>query len=83
MEKRYIHKDSSFVWINLTVSLVRHSSGEPNYFITIVEDISDAKAAATLRKQAIEELQESYNLLQAVIEGTPDAIFAKDIQVTT
>ncbi len=80
MEKRYIHKDSSFVWINLTVSLVRHSSGEPKYFIAIVEDISDAKAAATLRKQAIEELQESYNLLQAVIEGTPDAIFAKDIQ---
>ncbi len=32
------------------------------------------------RKQAEEELQKSYNLVQSVIEGTPDSIFVKDIQ---
>ena len=31
------------------------------------------------RKQAEEALQESHDLLHAVIEGTPDMIFAKDI----
>jgi PAS domain S-box-containing protein len=43
MHKRYMRKDGSFVWINLTVSLVRASSGEPAYFISVIEDISDHK----------------------------------------
>ena len=29
MEKRYIKKDGSIVWANLTANLLRHSSGEP------------------------------------------------------
>jgi PAS domain S-box-containing protein len=40
MKKRYFHKDGHVVWVNLTVALVRHPSGEPSYFISIVEDIS-------------------------------------------
>lgn len=43
MEKRYIRKDSSLVWINLTGSLVRSPTGEPDYFISVVEDISQRK----------------------------------------
>lgn len=45
MEKRYYRKDGSIVWINLTVSLVRETSGAPKYFISVVEDISDRKNA--------------------------------------
>ncbi len=43
MEKRYVRKDGSTVWVNLTVSLVREASGEPRYFISVVEDISERK----------------------------------------
>ena len=39
-EKRYLKKDGSAVWVNLTVSLVRDKSGEPGYFISVVDDIS-------------------------------------------
>ena len=42
-EKRYVSKDGSFVWVNLTVSLVREASGEPRYFISMAEDISGRK----------------------------------------
>lgn len=45
LEKRYIRKDGSGVWVNLTVSLVRDASGEPGYFIAVVEDISERKKA--------------------------------------
>ncbi|MCT7969291.1 PAS domain S-box protein [Laspinema sp. D1] len=34
----------------------------------------------TERKRAQEKLQESYNLLQAISEGTTDSIFVKDLQ---
>ncbi|MEL6911684.1 MAG: PAS domain S-box protein, partial [Cyanobacteria bacterium J06598_4] len=41
LEKRYIRKDGANIWINLTVSLVRNSDGEPDYFISVIEDISN------------------------------------------
>lgn len=46
MEKRYLHKDGYVVWANLTVSLVRSDSGEPQYFVSIVDDISNQKQEA-------------------------------------
>jgi PAS domain S-box-containing protein len=43
LEKRYLRQDRSIVWITLTVSLVRQSSGEPDYFISVVQDITQRK----------------------------------------
>jgi len=40
LEKRYYRKDGSIVWANLTVALVRTASGDPDYFISVIEDIS-------------------------------------------
>src|SRR5262245_44697728 len=54
MEKRYFHKDGSIVWIELTVSLVREPSGEPKYFISVVEDICAKKRAEVELRQAKE-----------------------------
>ncbi len=57
MEKRYFRKDMSIVWVNLTVSLARKPSGEPNYFIAVIEDISARKQADQQIKIQLEELQ--------------------------
>ncbi|MBD2521861.1 PAS domain S-box protein [Nostoc sp. FACHB-133] len=59
IEKRYFCKDSSLVWVNLTVSLMREPSGEPRYFISVVEDISERQAALRDRKQWEEQMQAS------------------------
>ncbi|MDQ3999536.1 MAG: PAS domain S-box protein, partial [Actinomycetota bacterium] len=58
MEKRYFKKDGSIVSIDLTVSLVRDNSGEPKYFIAVIEDISE-------RKEAEEKLRRSESSLTA------------------
>ncbi len=50
VEKRYVRRDGSLVWANLTVSLVRGRDGTPKYFMGVVEDI-------TKRKQAEEALK--------------------------
>lgn len=42
-EKRYIRKDGSPVWVNVTVSLVRETDGTPKYYIGIIEDIEESK----------------------------------------
>jgi PAS domain S-box-containing protein len=71
MEKRYIKKDGSTVWINLTGSLVRESSGEPDYFIAVIEDITE-------RKKAEEALSQSESRYRAVVEQSADGIYLVD-----
>lgn len=42
-DKRYLRADGSAVWCHLTLSLVRDASGEPKYFIGVIEDITRRK----------------------------------------
>ncbi len=42
-EKRYIHADGSAVWANLTFCMVEAEGDNPDYFIAVIEDISDRK----------------------------------------
>lgn len=69
IEKRYLHKDGERIWVSLTVSLLCHQTGEPNYFIAVVEDI-------TLRKKAEEQLRFQAHLLDAVEQ----AVIVTDMQ---
>jgi signal transduction histidine kinase len=59
-EKRYIRKDGSLVWGNATASLMRTPDGAPDYFIGVIEDI-------TQRKQAELELRRNQEMLQQAI----------------
>ena len=73
MEKRYIRKDTSSIWVNLTASLLRDVSGEPEYFIAVVEDITD-------HKQAEEALRESEEQFRELADLLPQTVFEVDIQ---
>ncbi len=51
LEKRYLRKDGSVLWVNLTVALARNSVGEPEHEIAIMEDITERKQKeATLQR---------------------------------
>ena len=43
MEKRYLRPDGEVVWASLSVSLVRDPGGAPDYFVSQVQDISEAR----------------------------------------
>jgi PAS domain S-box-containing protein len=72
MEKRYLHKNGSLVWIYLTVSLMNDVQGVPQNFISVIEDITD-------RKQAEERLQEQQRLTQNIIEAAPTLTYIYDL----
>ncbi|WP_236653284.1 putative bifunctional diguanylate cyclase/phosphodiesterase [Streptacidiphilus melanogenes] len=43
LEKRLRHRQGHAVWTNITVSLIRDSTGEPLYTLAMVEDVSEAR----------------------------------------
>lgn len=45
MEKRYLRKEGSEIWVNLTVALTWKPDASPDFFISVVEDIQERKAA--------------------------------------
>ncbi|MBT0961288.1 EAL domain-containing protein [Denitromonas iodatirespirans] len=68
IEKRYFHQDGRVVWAQLTVSLVRRPDGAPDYFISVLEDVSERHAAAEASRQAT-----------AVFESTREGIIVTDL----
>jgi PAS domain S-box-containing protein len=52
MEKRYIKKGGSNIWILLNVALVRDKTGNPLYFVSQIKDITERKEAETLLKES-------------------------------
>jgi len=45
MEKRYIRKDGTTVWVRLSVSLVQATDGSPKHFIAQIQDLSAKRQA--------------------------------------
>jgi PAS domain S-box-containing protein len=72
-EKRYYRKDGSVVWANLTTSLARNADGAPDYFISLIEDIS-------ARKQAEEKLREREERLSLASWAAGLGVFEWDVQ---
>ncbi|MBE9008201.1 PAS domain S-box protein [Fortiea sp. LEGE XX443] len=54
LEKRYIRKDGSIVWVNLTSSTVWDMNGQAKYAVGIVEDISKRKQAEIAQNFLVE-----------------------------
>ncbi|GHO84724.1 PAS domain S-box protein [Dictyobacter formicarum] len=67
MEKRYVCRDGSLIWIDLTVSLVRDEHGIPRYFISVIEDIDERKHLETI-------LEREQQVLQQITDNIPDVI---------
>jgi PAS domain S-box-containing protein len=46
LEKRYIRKDGSFLWVRITTALVREGDAPPQYSVEFLRDISARKETA-------------------------------------
>lgn len=56
LEKRYIRKDGSSLWVRMTTALVREADGKPQYSVEFLRDIS-------ARKESAEELERVHKQL--------------------
>ncbi|WP_413175067.1 PAS domain S-box protein [Anabaena azotica] len=89
-ETRYIRKDGTVVWGNLTVTLLRSSTGKPKHFIVVLQDINDRKIAeaslkalnqklATRVKERTLALQQSEQRFLTLFTAAPDFIYLLDM----
>ena len=57
LDRRYVRKDGSLVWITLTVALVRRANGQPHYLLAVIQDIDARKRAEEqVRSQAARQM---------------------------
>jgi two-component system sensor histidine kinase EvgS len=62
IEKRYIRKDGSHVWVNLTVSPLWQPGEEPTHHIAISEDITQRKQAEEEHQKLQEQLNQAHKM---------------------
>jgi two-component system, sensor histidine kinase and response regulator len=67
-EKRYRHKDGHVVHAMVSSSLVRDARGQPHFFISQVQDISE-------RRNAEAALREGESRYRRLVEGLPDTVY--------
>jgi len=63
-ETQYLRKDGLPVWVNVTISLVSSSSGEPLYFILFVEDITKRREIEEMLQNLVKDLAEANQNLE-------------------
>lgn len=76
MRKRYIHKNGSVVWIDLSVTLIWKDNNTPDFFISVIVDVGEeVKAKESLQMLNVElehkvlertaELKNAYDEMEA------------------
>ncbi|MGH2447445.1 MAG: PAS domain-containing protein, partial [Chloroflexota bacterium] len=70
LDKRYVRKDGTIVWGQVSISLVRQPDEEP-YAVVMVEDVTERK----ITEKKLRERDEQYH---SIFEATSDGIIITD-----
>ncbi|WGS87334.1 PAS domain S-box protein [Methylomonas sp. UP202] len=62
LEKRYLRKDGTPVWVNLTVGSIAAAEHRAGCFVTVVEDITERKRIEAALRDSEASLQEAQHL---------------------
>ncbi|WP_066456495.1 bifunctional diguanylate cyclase/phosphodiesterase [Castellaniella caeni] len=71
LEKRMLHKDGHFVWVDLTVSAIRQVDGVPDYHVAVIQDITE-------RRQMREAIRHSERRLRTLLDHLPVGVSLVD-----
>ena len=72
MEKRYVRKDGTLVWVNVNMTVIRNETGEPTRTLGVIEDITE-------RRQAEENLRMSEERLRVALEASNAGTWSWDV----
>jgi PAS domain S-box-containing protein len=78
VEKRFLRKDGSAVWVAVTLSSVRTASGAVAYFVAVIEDITERKQADERQRTLLQELAHRGKNLLAVVQSIANRSLSGD-----
>jgi diguanylate cyclase (GGDEF)-like protein/PAS domain S-box-containing protein len=61
MQKRYLRADGEQVWVLLSVSLVRDDAGEPLYFVSQIEDVTERRRSEDALREAEDRFRSAFD----------------------
>ncbi|MDC7677517.1 PAS domain S-box protein [Asticcacaulis machinosus] len=70
MEKRYFHKAGHVIWGLLSVSLVRHPDGEPDYFVSQIQDITQRREMERIKSEFVSVVSHELRTPLTSIKGS-------------
>jgi PAS domain S-box-containing protein len=74
VERRFRRKDGSIIWTDVSAVSVPAAGGESGFFAAVIVDITE-------RKRAEEDLRESEQRLQDIVDNTTAVVFVKDLDL--
>jgi diguanylate cyclase (GGDEF)-like protein/PAS domain S-box-containing protein len=83
LDKRYLKKDGSPLWVRVTVALVRDATGEPICTVGFIEDLSTRKQTELALQQSNEGLEAANRQLRYLathdtLTGLPNRVLLED-----
>jgi len=69
LEKRFIHRNGSVVWVDLSASRVDDELGRPMYGVRVVRDITDRKRAQEHQRLLVDELNHRVKNTLATVQS--------------
>ncbi|WP_227369121.1 PAS domain S-box protein [Halomonas sp. M20] len=81
LSKRYITSSGNTIWAQLSVSLVRDSAGEPQYFVAQIQDITEQRKLEQLKREFVAVVSHELRTPLTSIKGALDLINAGAVGV--
>lgn len=83
LQQRYLKKSGATIWVNRTVSLVRDPADRPLFFVAVIEDISERKAAEDALREADRQKDEFLAMLGHELRNPLAAIRSASVLLET
>lgn len=75
IEKRYVRKDATVIWVELAASLVQAGDGGEAYGVRIARDVTDRKSAEVQQRLLLHELNHRVKNTLTVVQGLAHQTF--------
>jgi len=68
LEKRYVRKDGTVVWVNVNMTVICDAEGRPVRTIATIEDVAERKRVETQTRDLLADVDTSRRVLLSVVE---------------
>ncbi len=79
IEKRYMRKNGTAVWVSLSVSLVRGPDGKPKYLVPVAEDITERKKLEKRQENMLNSLSLLTRRREAILKSMDEGLIETDV----